>query len=81
MTRLDAAATYRRLRSLYIVRQRSLCTVYGQRATAEQFDTDAHRYLHHVAGFAGETPTPAEYVYAARAMLCRVMPDFEAHVA
>lgn len=79
MTRTTAADEFRRLRALFITRQHSLCTVYGQRATVDQFNIDAGRYLAHVCG--NTNPTPADYVEAARAMLGRVMSDHEAHAA
>jgi len=72
MTRTEAAAEYRRLRSIFITRQRSMCTIYGSRATVESFDTDAARYLNDVCGY---ERTPANFVYAARAMLTYVMSD------
>ena len=78
MTRTAAAAEYRRIRRIFIVRQRSLCTRYGSLATVDQFDIDARRYLDHVCGLPN---TPENFVYAARAMLTRIMPDHEASAA
>tara|TARA_R110002020_G_scaffold154351_1_gene333975 strand:- start:475 stop:711 length:237 start_codon:yes stop_codon:yes gene_type:complete len=72
MTRNEAAAEYRRLRAIFITRQRAMCTIYGSRATVESFDTDAARYLTDVCGY---ERTPANFVYAARAMLARIMSD------
>jgi hypothetical protein len=78
MTRAQAATEYRRLRRLFIDRQHSLCTIYGQRATVDSFDEEAARYLEHVCGY---EKTPANFVYAARAMLSRIMPDHDASAA
>jgi len=75
MTRNKAAAEYRRLRAIFITRQRAMCTIYGSRATVETFDTDAARYLNDVCGY---DRTPANFVYAARAMLTKLMSDDEA---
>ncbi len=52
-----------------------MCTIYGSRATVETFDTDAARYLNDVCGY---DRTPANFVYAARAMLTKLMSDDEA---
>lgn len=79
MNRTQCAADFRRIRRIFIERQHALCTQYGHRATVEDFNTDATRYLRHVCGITN--PTPADYVDAARAMLARVAPDHVAHAA